>query len=101
MRNNTKHNYLLCMLSMQCISYSSVLKTQLEMFSKCAQYEFKLRAIFCLRKFNFANFLKSRSLMLAKISKNKVFTTVSLPDPALYLQVLFVQPQLPLGLKMQ
>ena len=38
--------------------------------------------------------------MLAKISKNKVFTTVSLPDPARNLQVLFVQPQLPLGLKM-
>ena len=35
--NRTKHNCSLCMLSMQCISYSSLLKTQLLMFSKCAQ----------------------------------------------------------------
>ena len=35
--NKTKHNCSLCMLSMQCISYSSLLKTQLVMFSKCAQ----------------------------------------------------------------
>ena len=35
------NNCLLCMLSMQCISYSSGLKTQLvlEMFSKCAQFK--------------------------------------------------------------
>ena len=37
--NKTKHNCLLCMLSMQCISYSSGLKMQLEMFSKCAQFK--------------------------------------------------------------
>ena len=38
--NKTKHNCLLCMLSIQCISYySSVLKMQLEMFSKCAQFK--------------------------------------------------------------
>ena len=37
--NKTKHNCLLCILSLQSISYSSVLKTQLEMFSKCAQYK--------------------------------------------------------------
>ena len=38
--NKTKHNCLLCMLSKQFISYySSVLKTQLEMFSKYAQFK--------------------------------------------------------------
>ena len=37
--NTTKHNCLLCTQSMQCISYRSVLKTQLEMFSKCAQFK--------------------------------------------------------------
>ena len=31
------------MLSMQCVSYSSVLKTQLKMFSKCAQYKNRSR----------------------------------------------------------
>ena len=35
--NKTKHNCFLRMLSMQCISYSLVLESQLEMFSKCAQ----------------------------------------------------------------
>ena len=30
-----------------------------------------------------------------------LFATVSLPDPVRNLQVLFLQPQLPLGLKMQ
>ena len=37
--NTTKHNCLLCTQSMQCISYRSVLKTQLEMFSKCAHFK--------------------------------------------------------------
>ena len=79
--NKTKHNCLLCMLSMQCISYSLVLESQLEMFSKCAQLKkhpdsghfknsycfvfengikfrvFKFSAIFCLRVLNFANYL--------------------------------------------
>ena len=32
---------------------------------------------------------------------NFLFATVSLPDPVRNLQVLFLQPQLPLGLKMQ
>ena len=41
--NKTKHNCLLCILSLQSISYSSVLKTQLEMFSKCAQYKNRSR----------------------------------------------------------
>ena len=70
--------------------YVSELKMQLEMFSRCAQFKnhpdlehfkhsyccvfengFKLRGIFCLRALNVANFLKSRNLILEKISKNK------------------------------
>ena len=35
---------------------------------------FNFRVIFCLRSLNFANFLQSRNLILAKISKNKVIT---------------------------
>ena len=82
------------------MSYSSVLKTQLEMFSKCtgAQFKkcldseqkflllcffengikfcvFKFHTIFCLCVLNFVNFLKSRksqNLILGKISKIKV-----------------------------
>ena len=63
---------------------------QLEMFSRCAQFKnhpdsehfkhsyccvfengFKFRGIFCLRVLNVANFLKSRNLILEKVSKNK------------------------------
>ena len=70
--------------------YGSELKMQLEMFSTCAQFKnhpdlehfkhsyccvfetgFKFRGIFCLRALNVANFLKSRKIILEKISKNK------------------------------
>lgn len=83
------------MLSIQSISYTSVVKTQIEMFSTCAEFKkhpesehfknyycfvfengtFNFREIFCMRVLNFENLLKlrkSRKLILPKISKNKV-----------------------------
>ena len=61
----TTHNCLLCILSMQCISYSSVLKTQLEMFSKENKKSKKRKTpglgtflkflLFCFRKWDPAN----------------------------------------------
>lgn len=84
------------MLSIQSISYSSVVKTQIEMFSTCAKFKkhpvsehfknycfvfengmFNFRAIFCMRVLNFENLIKlrkSRKLILLKISKNKVIS---------------------------
>ena len=72
--DKTKYN---CFLSMYAM-YGSELKTQLEMFSKCAQFKkhpdsehfknsycfvfdngIKFGAIFCLRVLNFSNVLKS------------------------------------------
>ena len=40
-------------------------------------YGIKFRAIFCSRVLNFGNSLKSRKLVLAKISKNKVHNDMS------------------------
>ena len=85
------------MLSIQSISYSSVVKTQIEKFSTCAKFKkhpesehfknyycfvfengmFNFREIFCMRVLNLENLIKlrkSQNLILPKISKNKIIS---------------------------
>ena len=70
------------MLSMQSISHSSMLKTQLEMFSKCVRlkkHPARTQNIFKILIVLFSKMvLKFTCLILAQISKNKVRSSLML-----------------------